>query len=886
MPDLTVREWLALPTWADVIVAMERQPNLALATSAVDDIIAMGRDNTATSTARFRAPAAVELVKIARADGIESGRKWMIAQLSIPIGGTDPDMAQTAFLDLLLLGYPLPDPPDVDWLAALESYERSLRSPTLQTVMIAKAASALDRLLVSVDEKSVPPPRSDPEFRSRVLAVVGRLMILNASGNFVDNVERGIQILTEALRLAPPPQRAGLHIDLSRAYLSRTVQEPQLAITSAIDHLRSARAHPELLTESDKFEAAKILADALADLAMYSLPRDVEGIRTEQLQVLDELQELVDDDYERTLVQMDRAHYALELGLPDPAVPDPIGALRDAISRFDAMSSTRNRLIARLRLSSNLSTTDDDESIEEALEVARKAEALGMELQLPSETATARDIQMTCQLRLGNWAAALPLGIAIAQQAVLGASQSKSPIAHQTYSTILAVAVNDAAYASLRLGDDPFQAIALWDSGIGLAARTTGLALTAANDDQLDTTGSVRDIMSDLLKEYDAAVQVIVTVAGTAMVYVINSESGPRPQLVSLPTTRHDLQNALVRYSFFLAAQTDKRLAEDFKGRLRLLDAALEAARPIVEFVAGTLESAGLARGSRIAIAGSLGFPTLPLGAVKDRSGNLFGDYFRIRQIPSWTLAPRNLAYVPTTDDLAKSVVVADTLKDLPFAHVESDLVKDILKSRTLLRSRHATANRVREAIREGRGVAFFACHAFFSFEEPLASSIRLADRNWRASEIARNDLSQYDLAVLSSCESAVTDVRRAPAEYAGIRTALRHAGISHIVGSAWNVSDASTSLLLSRMLATWCSEGGTSDIESALWAAQRWVREATPATLKKRLIQVRRRYKWWRSRDRDIRNTIDYQVKKLSAEGPASKPWGHPYYWAAFTVW
>jgi hypothetical protein len=137
-----------------------------------------------------------------------------------------------------------------------------------------------------------------------------------------------------------------------------------------------------------------------------------------------------------------------------------------------------------------------------------------------------------------------------------------------------------------------------------------------------------------------------------------------------------------------------------------------------------------------------------------------------------------------------------------------------------LLRSR-STHAQILAALPEAQ-VAHFACHAYSNPTDPLASAIDACrDAPLTLSDLLQLDLPAVRLAVLSACESAVSD-QSLPDEVVNLASGLVQAGVAGVVGSLWPVDDASTAILMQRFYELWRWE--KMDPAVALSRAQAWM--------------------------------------------------------------
>ncbi|MDQ6615624.1 MAG: CHAT domain-containing protein [Actinomycetota bacterium] len=161
----------------------------------------------------------------------------------------------------------------------------------------------------------------------------------------------------------------------------------------------------------------------------------------------------------------------------------------------------------------------------------------------------------------------------------------------------------------------------------------------------------------------------------------------------------------------------------------------------------------------------------------------------------------------------------------LPYGDLEAEMVVAASLGGRHIPADEATRAEVLGALAEF-DVVHLACHGRADLFDPLAGGLLLAGRD----ELTLRDvlglrLTGARLAVLSACESAVTGAAL-PDEVVSLPTGLLQAGFAGVVGSLWQVPDASTLLLMRRFVDEW-QRGGAEPAE-ALRRAQQWVRDAT----------------------------------------------------------
>jgi len=184
-------------------------------------------------------------------------------------------------------------------------------------------------------------------------------------------------------------------------------------------------------------------------------------------------------------------------------------------------------------------------------------------------------------------------------------------------------------------------------------------------------------------------------------------------------------------------------------------------------------------------------------------------------------------------------------------------------------------------------GVCHFACHGQFNLDEPLISGLRLGDGLLSLTELLDKDkvnLENARLAVLSACQTAITDFRDVPDEAIGLPAGFQVAGVPGVVGTLWPVHDASTALLMGRFYRKWLGDGGEPmELPEALRQAQIWLRDVTAGELANYFNTqndaiLDRLFSPWRPKQ------ITDLYRHFASMEPDDRPFEHAVYWAAFT--
>jgi len=125
---------------------------------------------------------------------------------------------------------------------------------------------------------------------------------------------------------------------------------------------------------------------------------------------------------------------------------------------------------------------------------------------------------------------------------------------------------------------------------------------------------------------------------------------------------------------------------------------------------------------------------------------------------------------------------------DLELSDIEVREMGSLYPTATRLTATESTVGRVQSQL-DGAGVAHIACHASFQYENPMFSSLRLADGDLYVYDIERLSTAP-DLVVLSACDSGFTETH-AGDELMGLSSALLSMGTRSIIASVGLVPDS-----------------------------------------------------------------------------------------------
>ncbi|QDU98616.1 CHAT domain protein [Lignipirellula cremea] len=212
-----------------------------------------------------------------------------------------------------------------------------------------------------------------------------------------------------------------------------------------------------------------------------------------------------------------------------------------------------------------------------------------------------------------------------------------------------------------------------------------------------------------------------------------------------------------------------------------------------------------------------------PFAAVPYNNGERLCDRFALQTAPSLAV---HLASMKNGKTTISQVLRADIPQDewdeeLLFQPVELRRLESYFRERVnAVDVKGGVESLSRESIEHD--IWYYCGHSKFNSNDPLAS--RLGGKNAMVNLrdiFVRLDLSDTQLAVLSSCESGLANSDELD-EHVGFASAFLASGCSSVVSSLWNVNDLATMLLMDRF---WRHFTRGATMASALRNAQRWVR-------------------------------------------------------------
>jgi CHAT domain-containing protein/tetratricopeptide (TPR) repeat protein len=186
-----------------------------------------------------------------------------------------------------------------------------------------------------------------------------------------------------------------------------------------------------------------------------------------------------------------------------------------------------------------------------------------------------------------------------------------------------------------------------------------------------------------------------------------------------------------------------------------------------------------------------------------------------------------------------------------------------------------------RDAVQAGLERAVYlhlACHGSFDFDEPLVSGLWLASGGRLTLRDLLDgdfDLSSARLAVLSACESGITEFEQIPDEAVGLPAGLHQAGVPGVVSTLWAVDDVSTAVLVAEFYRLILAD--ELDPARALHQAQVFLRTSTADQLD---------LAGWYERAFEASARSDQSLTDGASyfrAYPNVVPFGDPFFWAGF---
>lgn len=303
-----------------------------------------------------------------------------------------------------------------------------------------------------------------------------------------------------------------------------------------------------------------------------------------------------------------------------------------------------------------------------------------------------------------------------------------------------------------------------------------------------------------------------------------------------------------------------------------------EALKPqLGQALGAALTANGVAEGAHVLWVPHTGLGLLPIGLTALRQdGRALIDAHVVTIAPSLAAAEVARQRAGRKVESAALAAVINPTGDLAFAEPEGAVAASYFKAAAhMLGAANASADAVTKAL--GRANYWhFATHGKFYPRQPRQSTLALASQSTLTlgDLVDSTDLGSPRLVILSACETGLVELGATPEEFSGLPSAFLQAGAAGVVASLWPVDDTATALLMIRFYDHHL--GRDLAPARALREAQLWLRDASPEDLLGFLDEMSRAGRLTAGHHAMLSNAI----KQVA---PASKPYRHPHYWAAF---
>jgi tetratricopeptide (TPR) repeat protein len=761
------------------------------------------------------------------------------------------------------------------------------------------------------------PPDGDPELHALIRTNLAMALLRGELGDRRALLREAVELCRSALEYRSP-DRDSVNWAYSQLNLGEVVEE--LAALDGVDPREAVDAYQRVVNE-----AARIPEPWLVGGAHHALGRLRSRAAGAIAEALEELDDLDPSAEEERLALLRQAHVDLLAAerqmhnAPDPLrrgymlndlggvaaalglVDEAIGWDREALRILRPTASPRACTTVGWRLGNLLAERDDWAEAAAAFEDAVEAAELSFHGRLAT-TARREEIQRVGNLK--RWAA---FAVARAGDALRAALALENGRARE-----LRRRVGLNRLSSTELADVPNELLeALRQSVDALATAPIDVVaddpahrfqavlaeIRSLPGHEAFGTGAVPD---DLLAAVDEAWPVAYvdpTPFGTLLIVLRRVEGElaveayflePRALDVFLQLTlglvEDELAAALAgddpqRGSYFLAISGDGE-ETDFHRHLEQPLPWLGA--NIVRHIRDVVTVAG-ASGVTLIGCGPIGAAPLH-AATWDEGGEqrCLLDDLNVRYVPSATICAAARRRAERAVEHPRLVLMADPTSDLSAARAEADEIR-----------RHFSEDRVIVAVADAADRTFLEQHAAAATHLHFAShgeasllgggdaAVWLGDGPLPAAELAALRCPHLRLAVVSACQSGMSDTSQLPDEVVSVGAVMLAAGSASAVASLWSVPSLATAILMTRFYDELFVHGLPP--AEALRQAQLWLRGLTEAREAEFLSAHPALADEFRHHA--ARGDIPGRRSPGASPDASTTPYSRPDYWAAFIV-
>lgn len=242
------------------------------------------------------------------------------------------------------------------------------------------------------------------------------------------------------------------------------------------------------------------------------------------------------------------------------------------------------------------------------------------------------------------------------------------------------------------------------------------------------------------------------------------------------------------------------------------------------------------------------------------------------RENITWQLANQTLLSIEHPYSTGDSTI--------KFANLESEIVSEMFNNPHRIQGAEATKDNVINSLFDNYNIFHFAGQSTNNLSEPKKSELVLAGEDKiTLEEICQQNLTSYNLVILSACETINIGNQMITTEYLSLVNAFLSLGIPYIVSTLWTVESSASALVIIEFYRRLQPDKSAN---TALAQATAWLRELTAVELTKWYENLLNKL---HPEELKLRAYLATHIYRTSKMIPNKKLYDHPYYWAAFTV-
>jgi CHAT domain-containing protein len=298
----------------------------------------------------------------------------------------------------------------------------------------------------------------------------------------------------------------------------------------------------------------------------------------------------------------------------------------------------------------------------------------------------------------------------------------------------------------------------------------------------------------------------------------------------------------------------------------------------LVGSIHACLVELGLERGAPVVFMPQGGLGLLPLHAAwchRNGQRHMFLDDYTVTYAPSayaLSVSQRRLPDRLRHNPSLLAIINPENEEELSFpTAIGEEAITPLFSEVARAVNREAVAQAASRYVH-----LLFYCHGFYNWRDVMGSSLKLADGFLTLNEILSGfALGMNRLVVLAACETGFTESQHSPDEYIGLPAGFLQVGSPGVLSTLWKVHPLPTALLSYQFYKSLLSEKLSP--ATALQKAQVWLRDLTANELLAYLQALENQI-------RTSNLVLSNELAQFYERYPETRPFAHPYYWAAFT--